>query len=61
MGSLEGELSLSCRNDGLGRVRMALDLQRNVLEEAWRARAVFVVWAGSLEPIARSLSEFAAG
>lgn len=60
-GSLEGELSLSCRHDGLGHVRVAVELRRDVLEESWRARALFIVWAGSLERIARSLSEFAAG
>jgi Family of unknown function (DUF6228) len=58
-GSLEGELSLSCTHDGLGHVKMAVELQRDVLHDSWRARAVFVVWAGSLERIARGLSKFA--
>jgi hypothetical protein len=58
-GSLEGELSLSCTHDGLGHVKMAVELRRDVLDESWTARAVFVVWAGSLEQVARMLSEFA--
>jgi len=58
-GSLEGELSVSCTHDGLGHVKMAVELQPDLLGESWMARAVFVVWAGSLERIARSLSEFA--
>lgn len=58
-GSLEGELSLSCTHDGLGHVKLAVELRRDVLDESWTARAVLVVWAGSLERIARSLGVFA--
>jgi hypothetical protein len=57
--SLEGELSLSCTHDGLGHVKVAVELRPDLLDESWTARAVLVVWAGSLGQIARSVSEFA--
>jgi hypothetical protein len=51
--SLEGELSLRCTHDGRGHVKVAVDLRPDLLGESWTARAVLVVWAGSLEWIAQ--------
>jgi len=40
-------------------VKSAVELRRDALDDDWTARAVFVVWAGSLERIAHGLSQFA--
>jgi hypothetical protein len=59
-GSLEGELSLTCSHDGLGHVRIAVELQPDMRDESWAVRAVLVVWAGSLEQTARTLGAYVA-
>lgn len=55
--SLEGELRLVCTRDGLGHIKIAVEL-RTDWKSDWRAERVLVVEAGQLDRLARDAVEF---
>jgi hypothetical protein len=56
--SVEGQLSLSCSHDGLGHVRIVVELRPSLYETSWLARGVLVLDAGSLHDSAHSVHRF---
>jgi hypothetical protein len=56
--SVEAQLSLSCSHDGLGHVRIVVELRPSLYETSWLARGVLVLDAGSLHDSAHSVHRF---
>src|SRR5438105_4695700 len=52
--SLEGELVLRCRHDGLGHISIQAELCSGPVSDDWRVVATVVAEAGQLERIAQS-------
>jgi hypothetical protein len=58
--SLEGDLVLSASHDGLGHVKLTVELRDRFrdIEYGWLARAALLLEAGSLDEVARSATRF---
>jgi Family of unknown function (DUF6228) len=56
--SVEEQLSLSCSHDGLGHVRIVVELRPSLYETSWVARGVLVLDTGRLHDSAHSVHRF---
>ena len=56
--SLEGELALLCRHDGLGHISIRIELRPGPWSDDWRVTATTMTEAGQLERIARQAAAF---
>jgi hypothetical protein len=56
--SLEGELALRCRHDGLGHIAIRVELCSGPMPDDWRVAATVMTEAGQLDTIARRATVF---